>query len=64
MKANTITTLHAVWSPFFSAYRLYDPKDPEETVAYVKTTEDLLESEALSGYTIVLVDLDTYFDSY
>ena len=52
---NTNITLYAEWISYMKAYRLYDPKYPQQTVAYV---DDLEEAER-PGYSIVLVDADT-----
>lgn len=60
MKTNDTITLHAIWIPYMNAYRLYDPRYKEQTVAYVDA-EDLVKEEEY-GYNIVLVDLDTYYD--
>lgn len=55
MKKYEGITLHAEWVTYMDAYRLYDPKYPEWTVAYIDSTEDLLEAEEFYGYTIVVV---------
>lgn len=52
MKTKDTITLHAVWIPYMKAYRLYDPKHKEQTVAYVDAED--LEKEEQYGYTIVL----------
>lgn len=57
MKTKDTITLHAVWIPYMNAYRLYDPKYKEQTVAYVDAED--LEKEEEYGYNIVLVDADT-----
>ena len=59
MKTNDTITLYAVWIPWMDVYRLYDPKHPEQTVAYVDAED--LEKEEKYGYSIVLVDADKYF---
>lgn len=50
-----IIQLNAEWIPYRKDYRLYDPRHPEQTVAYV----DSLEEAERPGYCIVLADADT-----
>ena len=48
--------LYVEWVPCVSAYRLYDPKYPEQTVAYIDTLEEVERSEAdHPEYDFVLV---------
>ena len=52
--------LNAEWIPYVKAYRLYDPADPQQTVAY----EDNLDAAGRTAYEkgyqeIVLCDADS-----
>ena len=52
--------LNAEWIPYMKAYRLYDPRNPQQTVAY-EEDEDTAEAKALEeGYSgLVICDADT-----
>ncbi len=54
MKTDNTITLYAVWIPYMDAYRLYDPKYPEQTVAYVDAED--LEKEEQYGYNIIVTE--------
>lgn len=55
-----MSNLNAEWIPYMKAYRLYDPRHPQQTVAYEKD-EDAAEARALEeGYSgLVVCDVDT-----
>ena len=55
-----MSRLNAEWIPYMRAYRLYDPRNPQNTVAY-ETDESAAEARALeSGYSgLVICDADT-----
>ncbi len=52
--------LNAEWIPYMKAYRLYDIRNPQQTVAY-ENDEDVAEARALAeGYSgLVICDADT-----
>ncbi len=52
--------LNAEWIPYMKAYRLYDPRNPQQTVAY-EEGEAVAEARALEeGYSgLVICDVDT-----
>ena len=52
--------LNAEWIPYMKAYRIYDPKEPQQTIAYDDNL-DIAEQYALeNGYDgIVECDIDT-----
>ena len=52
--------LRAEWIPYMNAYRLYDIRDPQQTVAY-ENNENAAEARALEeGYSgLIICDADT-----
>lgn len=53
--------IYAYWVEYMDAYRLFDPKHPEQTIAY---EEDLDEAES-RGYEITRVSSDiTIYELY
>lgn len=52
--------LNAEWISYMKAYRLYDPRNPQHTVAY-EENEDVAKTRALEeGYScLVICDADT-----
>lgn len=55
-----MSKLNAEWILYMKAYRLYDPRYPQQTVAY-EEDEDVAEARALEkGYSgLVICDADT-----
>lgn len=52
--------LHAEWIQWAKAYRLYDPKNPQETVAYAENMDTARSYAKKGGYIgISLCDADT-----
>lgn len=52
--------LNAEWIGYMKAYRLYDPKHPQETVAYEKDLKIAQKRARAEGYSdLVLCDVDT-----
>ena len=50
-------TLNAEWIPYMDAYRLYDPKYPQQTVAYEEDASEAEEHAIENGYAgIVVID--------
>lgn len=49
--------LNAEWIPYMEAYRLYDPRYPQQTVAYVDSIEEAERNHP--EYRYVEVDSDT-----
>ena len=47
--------LNAEWIGYMDAYRIYNPKKPQNTVAYVSSLEEA-ERSAEEGYELVLCD--------
>ena len=51
--------LNAEWIPYMKAYRLYNPKYPQETVAYEKDLDVAERRAKEEGYSdLVLCDAD------
>ena len=48
-------SLNAEWIPFMSAYRLYNPRTPQDTVAYIDSLDDVDEDL----YDVALCDADS-----
>lgn len=48
-------SLNAEWIPFMSAYRLYSPKNPQDTVAYVESLDEVDKDL----YDVALCDADS-----
>ena len=55
VEADPEIRLNAEWISYMKAYRLYDPRYPQQTVAYV----DTIDEAQRPGYKIVEVDADT-----
>lgn len=52
--------LNAEWIGYMKAYRLYDPKDPQQTVAYEDDLDVAEQRAKEEGYSsLVLCDADT-----
>lgn len=45
----------AEWIPYMSAYRLYDPAHPEQTIAYEDSEDALRQREVEDGYEITIM---------
>lgn len=53
--------LNAEWIPYMKAYRLYDPKKPNYTVAYEDNLDEAEIHSKENGYQLVLCDTDTIY---
>ena len=52
--------LNAEWITYMKAYRLYDPRHPQQTVAYEDSEEAAKEHAVANGYDgLVICDADT-----
>lgn len=52
--------LNAEWIPWMKAYRLYDPQNPQQTVAYEDDEDDAERHAIENGYDgIAICDADT-----
>ena len=51
---------HAEWIPYMKSYRVYDPKKPQDTIAYVDDLDEAREqAREEQNAHIVLCDADT-----
>lgn len=60
MKGEEKMKLNAEWIPYMKAYRLYNPKRPQDTVAYENDLDATKKRAKQEGYDdIVICDADT-----
>lgn len=52
--------LNAEWIGYMDAYRLYDPKKPENTIAYEESLEEAEKRCADQGCELVLCEAESY----
>lgn len=48
--------LNADWVEFMKAYRVYDPKHPQQTIAYEEDLDVAEKRAKEDGYTLIVCD--------
>lgn len=51
-----MTKIIAEWIEYMKAYRLYNPKKPQNTIAYEENSEHIKERVREEGYTTVEIE--------